>query len=121
MENEELIVLLNSAGDPIGTAEKSAGHHGSTPLHEENVSPELSKRHIGASISLSHFSFGAAISQNFVLEVRRALEHLGAPAHLTSGFRILREIVGMKIRQSSITVPVHNQLVNRRIGLCNAL
>jgi len=33
MNDEELIVLVNSAGDPIGTAEKLAGHHGSTPLH----------------------------------------------------------------------------------------
>jgi len=33
MQHEELIVLMNSAGDPIGTAEKLASHHGSTPLH----------------------------------------------------------------------------------------
>jgi len=33
MQHEELIVLMNSAGNPIGTAEKSASHHGSTPLH----------------------------------------------------------------------------------------
>jgi isopentenyl-diphosphate delta-isomerase len=33
MHDEELIVLVNSAGDPIGTAEKLASHHGSTPLH----------------------------------------------------------------------------------------
>jgi isopentenyl-diphosphate Delta-isomerase len=33
MKNEELIVLVNSAGEPIGTAEKLSAHHGSTPLH----------------------------------------------------------------------------------------
>jgi isopentenyl-diphosphate delta-isomerase type 1 len=33
MKREELIVLVNSAGEPIGTAEKLSAHHGSTPLH----------------------------------------------------------------------------------------
>lgn len=33
MQHEEVIVLMNSAGDPIGTAEKLASHHKSTPLH----------------------------------------------------------------------------------------
>jgi isopentenyl-diphosphate delta-isomerase len=33
MKHEELIVLVNRAGEPIGTAEKLASHHGSTPLH----------------------------------------------------------------------------------------
>ena len=33
MKREELIVLANSAGEPIGTAEKLSAHHGSTPLH----------------------------------------------------------------------------------------
>jgi isopentenyl-diphosphate delta-isomerase len=33
MKDEELVVLVNSAGEPIGTAEKLAIHHGSTPLH----------------------------------------------------------------------------------------
>jgi isopentenyl-diphosphate delta-isomerase len=33
MNDEELIVLVNSDGEPIGTAEKLASHHGSTPLH----------------------------------------------------------------------------------------
>ncbi len=33
MKHEELIVLVNDAGDPIGSAEKLANHHGSTPLH----------------------------------------------------------------------------------------
>ncbi len=33
MKDEELIVLVNSAGEPIGTAEKLSAHHGSTPLH----------------------------------------------------------------------------------------
>lgn len=33
MNDEELIVLVDSAGDPIGTAEKLASHHGATPLH----------------------------------------------------------------------------------------
>jgi len=33
MKQEELIVLVNSAGEPIGTAEKLSAHHGSTPLH----------------------------------------------------------------------------------------
>ncbi|MBP1742152.1 MAG: idi [Deltaproteobacteria bacterium] len=33
MKHAELIVLVNFDGDPIGTAEKLASHHGSTPLH----------------------------------------------------------------------------------------
>jgi len=33
MKHEELIVLVNDAGDPTGTAEKLMSHHGSTPLH----------------------------------------------------------------------------------------
>jgi isopentenyl-diphosphate delta-isomerase len=33
MHAEELIVLVSSDGNPIGTAEKLASHHGSTPLH----------------------------------------------------------------------------------------
>ena len=33
MKRQELIVLVDSAGRPIGTAEKLASHHGSTPLH----------------------------------------------------------------------------------------
>jgi isopentenyl-diphosphate Delta-isomerase len=33
MKHEELIVLVDSAGEPIGTAEKLSAHHGSTPLH----------------------------------------------------------------------------------------
>jgi isopentenyl-diphosphate delta-isomerase len=33
MKPQELIVLVNSAGEPIGTAEKLSAHHGSTPLH----------------------------------------------------------------------------------------
>ncbi len=33
MDHEELIVLVDDAGHPIGTAEKLAAHHGSTPLH----------------------------------------------------------------------------------------
>jgi isopentenyl-diphosphate delta-isomerase len=33
MKHEELIVLVNEAGDPTGTAEKLMSHHGSTPLH----------------------------------------------------------------------------------------
>ena len=33
MEHEELIVLVDSAGEPIGTAEKLGAHHRSTPLH----------------------------------------------------------------------------------------
>jgi isopentenyl-diphosphate delta-isomerase len=33
MNREELIVLVDDAGHPIGTAEKLAGHNASTPLH----------------------------------------------------------------------------------------
>jgi len=33
MNDDELIVLVDDAGHPIGTAEKLACHHGSTPLH----------------------------------------------------------------------------------------
>lgn len=33
MKHQELIVLVNRAGEPIGTAEKLGAHHGSTPLH----------------------------------------------------------------------------------------
>jgi isopentenyl-diphosphate delta-isomerase len=33
MHDEELIVLVNSDGEPMGTAGKLASHHGSTPLH----------------------------------------------------------------------------------------
>jgi isopentenyl-diphosphate delta-isomerase len=33
MNDEELIVLVDSAGHPIGTAKKLASHHRSTPLH----------------------------------------------------------------------------------------
>lgn len=30
---EELIVLVDEDGRPIGTAEKRSSHHGQTPLH----------------------------------------------------------------------------------------
>ena len=33
MNDEELIVLVDSGGNPIGTAKKLASHHDSTPLH----------------------------------------------------------------------------------------
>ncbi|HTE58150.1 MAG TPA: isopentenyl-diphosphate Delta-isomerase [Verrucomicrobiae bacterium] len=33
MKNEELIVLLDEQGKPIGTAPKLASHHANTPLH----------------------------------------------------------------------------------------
>jgi isopentenyl-diphosphate delta-isomerase len=33
MNREEMIVLVDDAGHPIGTAEKLAGHNASTPLH----------------------------------------------------------------------------------------
>ena len=33
MNHEERIVLVDDAGHPIGTAEKLASHHASTPLH----------------------------------------------------------------------------------------
>jgi isopentenyl-diphosphate delta-isomerase len=33
MSRDELIVLVDEAGNPIGSAEKSASHHAATPLH----------------------------------------------------------------------------------------
>lgn len=33
MKNEELIVLLDEQGKPVGTAPKLASHHANTPLH----------------------------------------------------------------------------------------
>lgn len=33
MGQEELIVLVDEAGNPVGSAEKSASHHANTPLH----------------------------------------------------------------------------------------
>jgi hypothetical protein len=69
---------------------------------------------------LINFSFGAASFQDFIFELERTPEHLGPPAHSPGCFHIFQEVIGMKKWQSTVTVAIHDGVVDGRIGLCYA-